>query len=417
MAWRQFPAEELALDSLRPPNAAHQSGAERIPGLDGLRGVAILLVLATHTRPALLESGFFGVDIFFALSGFLITTLLLRERKRTGSIDLRQFYLRRAARILPVMGAVILSVAALGCQVDNEKPVGIGHEALAAILFYLNWVHAFGGPVSCLVHLWSLSIEEQFYLIWPGVLLACLSRGKSDLLLGTVIAVGIMGPEIARILLWPGSWTNIHYYRTDLRVDALFWGALAAWAGARSSTLRAVIKKHSSSVAVLALAVLAFHTLFLTNPWERYYLSYGAYTAVAASSAVLIACVTFAAPRALVKILEFRPLQWIGMVSYGLYLWHPLVFLMVGRYVTHSALAKNALDLSLSLAVTAVSFYFWERPFLRLKRHFQPRLKKIARLANDADMQCQDTAAHEAGANNLESGCKREEAPVGCFDS
>lgn len=112
------------------------------------------------------ESGFFGVDIFFTLSGFLITTLLLRENNRVGSIDLRQFYLRRAARILPVMGALILIVYMLGLQCgDVNKPADNSREAMAAILFYLNWIHAFGGPVSCMVHLWSLSIEEQFYIL------------------------------------------------------------------------------------------------------------------------------------------------------------------------------------------------------------------------------------------------------------
>src|ERR1700730_7047993 len=109
-------------------------------------------------------------------------------------------------------------------------------EATAAIFFYLNWVHAFGAPLSQLVYLWSLSIEEQFYLVWPGVLLACLISGRSGLLLGTVLGVGILGPEVGRTLLWPGTSTNIHYYRTELRVDALFWGALAAWGGAHSST-------------------------------------------------------------------------------------------------------------------------------------------------------------------------------------
>jgi peptidoglycan/LPS O-acetylase OafA/YrhL len=376
-----------SIDDQEPTPSAVLHLNKKIPGIDGLRGIAILFVVATHLH--FLESGFFGVDLFFVISGFLITTLLLQEAECTGSIDLRQFYLRRAARILPAMAAVILVVYTFNLQCDVKNPnANNGKEALGAIFFYLNWLHAFGAPVSCLVHLWSLSIEEQFYLVWPGVLsvLACVVRSRSNLLLGIVIGLGILGPEVGRTLLWPSTWTNIHYYRTDLRFDALCWGALVAWGGARSIILRTLIATYSTPAAVLGVAVLAFHGLFLTDPWRRYYLAYGAYTAVAASSAILVSCVAFAQPRLLVKALEFSILRWIGVVSYGLYLWHPVVMLLHWHLWSISFLtpfsvpdlAKKLVDFALSCAVAAVSFYFWERPFIRLKRYFRPRTGRKA---------------------------------------
>jgi len=368
-------SDETGRRSPSPSNPAPEYEAARIPGLDGLRGVAILCVLAVHTTPPVLESGFFGVDIFFVLSGFLITTLLLREMDRTGTIDLRQFYLRRAARILPAMGAVIVAVSIYALLAERERLHEIGREAVAAMLFYVNWVHVFSARVTELRHLWSLSIEEQFYLVWPGVLLACMSLRRSSQVLGAILAAGVIGPEIGRALLWPGSLENNLYFRTELRVDALSWGALAAWAGARSYVLRAFIEKWSSIAVFPALAVILLHPILLTNPWSHYYLFYGAFALVAVSSAIVIACVAFAPPRAVVAALEFAPLKWIGVISYGLYLWHWPVFLLIERHVMLPILAKNILVVSLSIAISALSFYFWERPFLRLKRHFQPRLK------------------------------------------
>lgn len=346
---------------------------QRIAGLDGLRGVAVLCVLAVHTTPPIIESGFFGVDVFFVLSGFLITSILLHELDETGAIDLRQFYIRRALRILPAIFAVIIAVLFYAAFAEKDRLHALFMDAVAALLFYFNWVDAFHFKYMEFTHFWSLSIEEQFYIVWPSILLVCMNFSKSNRMALLVLGIGVIGPEIGRVLLWPGASNNILYFRTELRIDALSWGALAAIIGVRGFHSREFFSKWKNIIAFISIIIIVTHLIFLTRPWTHFYLYYGAFSLVAIASAALIFCISFYPPRFIVSFLEFPPIKWIGVISYGLYLWHWPVFLLTQRYLAISAPFKNTVAIILSIILAAISFFLWERPFLQLKRHFQPR--------------------------------------------
>jgi peptidoglycan/LPS O-acetylase OafA/YrhL len=220
------------------------SHTHRMPALDGVRGLAILLVLGAHTHdPQLLPSGMVGVDLFFVLSGFLITSILLDESRRTGTIHLGRFYLRRFLRLYPALVVVLLFTIVYSSVVD---PPEVFQRTLAdawrVMFYYYNWHLVWPIPHLATsfmhLHLWSLSIEEQFYLVWPALLLLLLWWHASKRVTWGMLAVAVIAPALARIAVWhlydPAEWWGRFrsiwiYFRTDLRIDALMWGAALAW--------------------------------------------------------------------------------------------------------------------------------------------------------------------------------------------
>ena len=178
----------------------------RIGGLDGLRAVAVALVLVYHLVPGVLPGGMVGVDAFFVISGFLITSLLVVERRRTGAIDLKRFWTRRLRRIVPALVAAVAAVVALAACVGGDVLVAVRRQVLGSILLVYNWVEIAGGtsyfdqtqPL-LLTNVWSLAVEEQFYLVWPLVIIAFLSRGASRrrTRLGAILALGLAAVSAA----------------------------------------------------------------------------------------------------------------------------------------------------------------------------------------------------------------------------
>ena len=350
------------------------------PALDGLRGCAILAVMLTHTLPAALPGAAFGVDVFFVLSGFLITALLLQEWQTTGSVSLRRFYLRRALRLLPVLYVFLLAswlYARLFCTPFDAQLTRNG--AVAVLLYFFNWKMALRpGPYTLLVHTWSLSVEEQFYLLWPIVLVCLLRlRIRPRWVLGLVQAA-VVASIAERFLLTRlpvSTWIRI-YYGTDTRVDALLIGCLvgllASWGllprkGWPLNALR--------TAALLAVPILLLHAR--VSPGFVYF-HRGGLTVVALSTAAIVAALLQSPPRLLAWILERPLLAWVGRVSYGLYLWHGLVIwhllprlqaYLVGRGVlrAHSDIVQVVVGFPAALAVAALSFALIERPFLSLK--------------------------------------------------
>jgi peptidoglycan/LPS O-acetylase OafA/YrhL len=354
----------------------------QVPALDGLRAVAVLLVVFSHTPlltgpgftgigpiDRLAKGGFLGVDVFFVLSGFLITALLLREQADNGRVGFWAFYQRRALRLLPALVLLLLAHAiyaeATGLSRDHElKSIG------AALVYLYNWLPLvdFDAPAQGLGHLWSLAIEEQFYLLWPAVLILFLGVRRNANLVLAVIVAAIAAIGLHRIFVWESadSWI-FPFVRTDTRADSLLVGALLAAMWVRYRTPN----RGLAPAAWIATAVVAVSILF-ADP-ERPFVYRGGFTAVAFAVAVVVLAVVDGRWIG-TRVLSFGPLRLIGRVSYGLYLWHLAVFFAVARYTPDwPTPARIVFAFGLTALFTALSWHFVEQPALRLKHRLDRR--------------------------------------------
>jgi peptidoglycan/LPS O-acetylase OafA/YrhL len=320
----------------------------RVPALDGLRGVAILLVLTYHcyTHPS---GGFYGVDLFFVLSGFLITSLLLAEYDRTGRVNLRAFYVRRARRLIPALLAflTVISVALFAANQLRE----LEGDLAAALLYATNIVRAAGTSKSLplIGHLWSLAQEEQFYFVWPAALLLVLRRWPTKLttfLLATLVALVIYRAG----LLAAGAAHERLYFAPDTHADPLVIGCLLA---AVTRTRRVIVPGWVAAAAAIGVAALAA----TQTPYSTWNLG-AATTAAGLLSAVLVAA-ALNERSIIARVLAFRPLVWLGLISYSLYIWQQLIFKMTGE--------NGDLTLPISIVVATASYWFVEKPFRRRK--------------------------------------------------
>lgn len=299
--------------------------------IQGLRGLAVLLVLVYHFWPAMLPGGYVGVDVFFVISGFLITRILLDELQGKGRIDLWRFYERRARRLLPA-ATVVLACVAIAARVllPATEWDGIGAEVLASALYFQNWWLAAqsvdylqeGTKPGPLQHYWSLSVEEQFYLVWPALLLvaAALLRSRFALqqrLRASMLAV--LACSLACSVLLTGASPGEAYFVTTTRAWELALGGLLAWHRTPPGTRTASLLAWTGLVAILSAAVLyGSRTLFP---------GYAALLPVLGSAAVLLGGTAASFPMAS-RVLGAVPLRYLGDISYSLYLWHwPVVVL------------------------------------------------------------------------------------------
>lgn len=338
------------------------------PSLDGIRALAVLFVMVGHL--GLVYAGGLGVDIFFVLSGYLITAILVSEFAANGSIDLKKFYARRALRILP---AVILLLVVLNLLVALTQPVEqsatLRWNSLGALFYIANWLRAFGRDLGIIGHLWSLSIEEQFYFLWPIALAFLLSRRtKHQILL--MVGVAVLLVNLDRIYLYHGleSFNRI-YNGLDTRADALLVGCALGLSGYRFLSSRVF--------AVLGLVGAAFvgHVLFRSYPVPAQFqvpfgLTIGG-TLFALGVAFMLAALLANSRSIFTKILSLPPLVWTGRLSYGLYLWHFPVFTVVsGSFSTVLPAALATLQIAVTFVCAALSYYVVERPCLKLKKKF-----------------------------------------------
>lgn len=338
-----------------PSRGATAPSSGRLPGLDGLRAVAILAVLAFHLDPRWLPGGFLGVDVFFVISGFLITTLLVRERARTGRIDLWGFWTRRARRLLPALLVLVPSVILLARLVETDLLVGIRRQAVGALTFTSNWLEIAAGSdyfhstaPQLLMNLWSLAVEEQFYLVWPLVALALLRFAPSSRVrTGCALALAATSAVLMATRFDPSLGATRVYYGTDTHLMGLMLGAALAFAWAaphRAWTSSDRWQRVRVPVVALAGAALVALMLFLdeSNPLTFR----GGLLAASLATTVLVLGVV-ERPTPLRTVLNLPVLRWVGERSYGLYLWHWPVILIV--------------EADLSWAARGSENYLWSR--------------------------------------------------------
>jgi peptidoglycan/LPS O-acetylase OafA/YrhL len=362
------------------------------PALDGLRAVSILLVLTVHLRligpqskVLLPAGGFLGVDMFFVISGFLITSLLLSEYRQNGSISLKSFYYRRALRLFPALAAVLLFAFFVAVFLGSFSALGLSPVRLSSTIFYFtNWIRAYEGTDSWfLFHFWSLSVEEQFYLLWPALLLFLLRRRLSSKhILLIVLAMIITSAVLKPVLFLTGSSINRVYYGSDTRADSVLIGCAAAVLlsfGFIQPSQRA--KLISLSLARASAIVLAVFVCLAFDGFKLLYV--GGFTLVSLCSATVVVHLMLAPESALSHWLSLPSLRWIGKRSYGLYLWHWPMF-EIARLLPNEALVVFA-GLALTFLAAQLSYRYIETPFLGLKN-------RRLRSTNHSETDCRNVA-------------------------
>jgi peptidoglycan/LPS O-acetylase OafA/YrhL len=378
-----------------PPR--HASAFAYQPALDGVRALSVAAVLLFHGGVAWLPGGFLGVDAFFVLSGFLITSLLLAEHSRDGRVRLGSFWLRRARRLLPALLLVVLFVAftfrSLLTALDLRL---LRDDALAALGYVANWRMIYRGDdyftqtaaPSALQHTWSLGIEEQFYVLWPLIVVGVLAVGarSRSLLLGLCLAGAAVSAAVGVLLYDPFN-VNRAYFGTDTRAQALLIGcALAVLlssrpAGADRPAAAAGARSGGHALGLLALvSAAAVGFLWMSTDGAGPFLYRGGFALGGVAVAIVLAHAVLSPGAPLSRLLAVTPLVWLGKISYGVYLWHwPLYALITADRTGASGTALLVLRLLATLVLATLSYLLVEQPIRTGRWPFpMPRLSRLA---------------------------------------
>jgi len=404
------------------PAPTRPTGASaHVPGLDGVRGLAVAAVVAYHLGFGWAQGGYLGVDTFLGLSGYLITSGLLAEHARHGRIGLRAFWGRRLRRLVPALLVVLAAVvvwSAVAALPDEARSLRL--DGLSALAFVSNWRFIitsqgyFGQSAapSLLRHTWSLGVEAQLYLLWPPLVVLLLSRRSRTAVLGAAAALGVASSALAMALVRSAANTNRSYYGTDTRAGAFLFGAAAAAAlagagagrrgrrGEPADAAGAVLAppaEGSSAVdaspanlappaargwsaaaglAGLVLTAVLWVTLTGTSRW----LFRGGLLLAGLSTVAMIVDIVHRPTGQLARALSWRPLRLLGRVSYGVYLWHwPLLIVIDHQRTGLSGLVLLTVRLAAIAVATTASWVLIERPILQrrsnwLRPHWQPAI-------------------------------------------
>lgn len=358
-------------------------GRVRYAGLDGLRAFAVAVVLVYHLFPGVLPGGFIGVDVFFVISGFLITSLLVRERRETGRIDLRRFWVRRARRLLPAIAALVLVCSTAALAIGGDVLVGLPRQILGAFTFSANWLSiaadssyfAQGAP-ELFRNLWSLAVEEQFYLVWPLILLALALLRSWWARFAIVLAAAVASAVWMAVLVVPGEDPTRVYFGSDTHSFGLSLGAALALLVLRmrpidldagESALQVFVRRWLPPLG--ALAVLGLVVSAYAMAADAAFTYRGGLALVSLLTAIAI-WAAIAPGSSLGRTLDLAPLRFVGARSYGLYLWHWPVFVLACAAVPDenepaTALLVGAGSLAVTGAAALLSYRYLEQPIRR----------------------------------------------------
>jgi len=351
-----------------------------MPGLDGVRAVAVTAVLLFHANPDWLPGGFLGVDVFFTLSGFLISSLLLAELGETDSIRFGRFYVRRARRLLPALFLVLITTSVLAATVAQDAAARVREDVVAAFFYVTNWWYVLHGQSyweatgrpPLLQHLWSLAVEEQFYLVWPLLLFGLWKLGKVrgvryGALAGALVSTAFMAYVAVRDGMPDVTDASRVYFGTDTHAMTLLVGAVLATFWTPSRIGRALTGRGKLVMSVSGFAALAglVAIFWFVGPLSGA-LYRGGFLVVGLVSAAVVAC-SAVTGTAFASTLARQPLRWIGERSYGIYLWHWPIFMVLrpGLDLDATGWQVQVLRFSLTFAAAELSYRFVEMPIRR----------------------------------------------------
>lgn len=357
-----------------PPTHANPSVTSRrfdyVPSIDGLRAIAIAAVVLYHADVPWMPGGFIGVEVFLCISGFLITTLLGREFRRHGSVDITDFWARRARRLLPAMWAVIFSVTLYAAYFLPNELASLRGDAIAALGYAANWVLIFdhksyfesAGRPSLLKHFWSLAIEQQFYLLWPAVFSMAIARMNRALSVSLLVLLAAASALWMGVLFNPDLDPSRLYFGTDTRASGLLLGAALALLAPNNATLSNLWRNVLEVAGLLALSALIV-ACFVVDEYDPP-LYQGGFFAVAVLTSVVIAASTSPQSAIVGHVLRLEPLKWLGMRSYSLYLWHFPVFMITRPEIDIpiAGFPSLVLRIAIALACAELSYRFIEQP-------------------------------------------------------
>ncbi len=370
------------LTSQPPLTAEAQYGY--IPGLDGIRAIAVLIVIIAHFGLTNLIPGGFGVTVFFFISGFLITRLLLAEARTKGKIHLKDFYIRRIVRLYPALIFMVVGSTALYLILGQGGPKPI--EFTAALGYFTNIYQVVvraGGelPFMPWTHLWSLAVEEHFYLIFPllMVVFGVFKRRLIWALMGLLALVPLW-----RLFTYSTFETlpvvDYNYMMTDARIDSIVWGCLLSVLLDKDIRQR-LIQKLTGWFPIIGAGAILLLCFALRDESFRYVWRY---SLQGASLFILVLNLYFFPPvRWSLSVLELWPLVWMGRLSYPLYLWHFPVLDLSHRFM-EPGLAQVSVAIIGSLGVSIFSFFLVEKPFMALRKRFGAHIVKRPAITKDA---------------------------------
>ena len=348
-----------------------QPGQRYVAGLDGIRAIAVLAVIAYHLNLRGARGGMLGVGVFFTLSGYLITDLLLGHWRRNGNLGLRNFWLRRARRLLPALFLTLAAVSVWVALFDASQLGAVRHQVFAASLYFSNWwtiaqhgsyFARFATPLP-LDHLWSLAIEEQFYIVWPWLLLAGIWMLRSRSRVALVTLAGAVASALAMALIYHRGYDPTRVYEgTDTRAFGLLAGAALAmvWpSDLPSAASRPAVRKLLDWAGLAGLAGILI-LVASTGSFSPFLYPYG-FVLLSVVTAAVIAAVVNPASR-LGPILGWRPLRWIGVRSYGLYLWHWPIVVLASPGQARVDWARRAVAVAVTFVVASLSWRHVEEP-------------------------------------------------------
>jgi peptidoglycan/LPS O-acetylase OafA/YrhL len=364
----------------RESGESQHAGLPYVAALDGVRAFAVAGVLAYHGGISWLPGGYFGVDTFFVLSGFLITALLLSEHQRTGRIRLGDFWARRARRLLPALFLMLITVVLVArLFLPTGTYPSLRGDMFSSAFYFANWhfiaqganYFAATGPPSPLTHTWSLAVEEQFYLVWPLLVVGVLALFKR---IGAVFWLALLGALASAtamaVLFSHGANVNRLYYGTDTRAQSILLGAALAAALAwcrQRGMLKNLDVRQRLVFLLIGVAGFTLEAVLWTNlRGTQNFLYQGGFLIAALGTAAVLLSVVVVPRTILGRYLAWWPLVWLGRISYGVYLWHFPIFLWVDTARTGLGGAELfVLRVVITLIVAAASYYLVELPIRR----------------------------------------------------